>query len=614
MLEGETDPNTFVVIDLEASLGKSVETNRILKEYIESYQFTGQNHGKPYRKFLLVKRFAKDVEDSAQYIGENVDKLYQGFGDSSVRITGKGQHVIGITSDNWSYYRQNLEVVRDSDVLIITHSRYKMLCENNELRQWFTEGRHTQIIDERIDFDIVSFSRSDYDTILSVSPHTLHPLLYDATNSLLNQIDACERMKTSEGKKLSSRGIIRCHPKIDSLEPLYELCNVINKNKEEIIRDNGRSAYNNLMGIVQKLELFYKNACYYNYHSLSTYNRNYRLFCLANNIILDANGQIDHLYSVKNGNIKFILDKQSRIIDHSGSTITHIKFNTSKTSIHKKLNTETNQNEYFEKVSNFIKRNYKFGKRYLIVLQKEFVLSDNSDEGDFIRQLRQVGFTDIAVGDEYNGEAISVNWYGNLIGKNTWRDFDCCYLIGTPNSRFESHVIHLCQYTDKHDWRIGLGVVKNGKTKSFKNPDLEKIRKSTIVSDMYQTVKRVQRNPKPQAEIYIVTSEEEVFSGVAKQLKNVKIAEPIQLTVDDFVSRHELNGASESSNEDTVTEMIVDWLLQQPPGTYLKRDIAKQFNIKTKHFTRYFNKDLILVQTYIRAMKIRIQYRSIVRL
>ncbi|MGQ4679432.1 hypothetical protein [Paenibacillus polymyxa] len=421
-------------------------------------------------------------------------------------------------------------------------------------------------------------------------------------------------MKTSEGKKLSSRGIIRCHPKIDSLEPLYELCNVINKNKEEIIRDNGRSAYNNLMGIVQKLELFYKNACYYNYHSLSTYNRNYRLFCLANNIILDANGQIDHLYSVKNGNIKFILDKQSRIIDHSGSTITHIKFNTSKTSIHKKLNTETNQNEYFEKVSNFIKRNYKFGKRYLIVLQKEFVLSDNSDEGDFIRQLRQVGFTDIAVGDEYNGEAISVNWYGNLIGKNTWRDFDCCYLIGTPNSRFESHVIHLCQYTDKHDWRIGLGVVKNGKTKSFKNPDLEKIRKSTIVSDMYQTVKRVQRNPKPQAEIYIVTSEEEVFSGVAKQLKNVKIAEPIQLTVDDFVSRHELNGASESSNEDTVTEMIVDWLLQQPPGTYLKRDIAKQFNIKTKHFTRYFNKDLILVQTYIRAMKIRIQYRSIVRL
>ncbi|MBU9706820.1 hypothetical protein KSP24_07740 [Paenibacillus sp. AK121] len=614
VLEGKTDPNTFVVIDLEASLGKSVETNRILKEYIESYQFTGINYGYSYRKFLLVKRFAKDVEDSAEYIGENVDKLYRGFGDRSVRITGKDQRVIGITSDNWNYYRQNLEVVRDSDVLIITHSRYKMLCEDDELRLWFTEGRHTQIIDERIDFDIVSFSRSEYDAILSVLPHTLHPLLYDATKGLLDQIKECERMKTTEGKKLSSRGIIRCHPKIDSLESVYELCNVINKNKEEIIRNKGLAAYNNLKVIVQKLELFYKSTCFYNYHSLSTYNRNHRLFCLANNVILDANGQIDHLYNVKNGNIKFVLDKQSKIIDHSGSTITHITFNTSKTSIHKKLNTETNQNEYFEKISNFIKRNYKFGKRYLIILQKEFVLSDNDGEGDFIHQLKQAGFTDIAIGDEYNGEAISVNWYGNLIGKNKWRDFDCCCLLGTPNSRFESHVIHLCQYTDKHDWRIGLGVVKNGKTKSFKNPDLEKIRQHTIIAEMYQTVKRVQRNPKPKAEIYIVTNEEKVFSGVVKQLKGVKIAKPIQLTVDDFVSRHESHGASGSSNEVTLTERIVDWLLSQPPGTYLKRDIAKQFNIKTKHFTRYFNKDLILVQTYIRAKQIRIEYRSIIRL
>ncbi|KZE81627.1 hypothetical protein AV545_09110 [Paenibacillus jamilae] len=613
-MEGETDPNTFVVIDLEASLGKSIETNKILKDYIESCQFTGINYGKPYRKFLLVKRFAKDVEDSAQCIGENVDRLYQGFGDSSVRITGKGQHVIGITSDNWSYYRQNLEVVRDSDVLIITHSRYKMLCEDDELRRWFTEGRHTQVIDERIDFDIVSFSRFEYDTLFSVLPHTLHPLLYDATKGLLDQINECERMKTSEGKKLSSRGIIRCYSKLDSLEPVYELCNALDKNKSEIIRNKGLAAYNNLMGIVQRLHLFFQNTCYYNYYSLSTYNKMHRLFCLANNIILDANGQIDHLYSVKNGNIKFILDKQSRIIDHSGSTITHITFNTSKTSIHKKLNTETNQNEYFEKVSNFIKRNYKLGKRYLIVLQKEFVLSDNDDEGGFIRQFRQIGFTDIAIGDEYNGEAISVNWYGNLIGKNTWRDFDCCYLLGTPNPRFESHIIHLCQYADKHDWRIGLSVVKKGKTKSFKNPDLEKIRQGTIIAEMYQTVKRVQRKPKPKAEIYIVTSEEEIFSGVAKQLKNVKIAEPIQLTVDDFVSRHELNDASGSSNEDTMTERIIDWLLQQPPGTYLKRDIAKQFNIKTKHFTRYFNKDLILVQMYIRAMKIQIQYRYIIRL
>ncbi|MET3208800.1 UNVERIFIED_CONTAM: hypothetical protein ABIC26_001739 [Paenibacillus sp. PvR008] len=618
ILEGETDPNTFVVIDLEASLGKSMQTNRILKDYIESYQFTGINYGKPYRKFLLVKRFAKDVEDSEEYIGENIDRLYQGFGDSSERIIGKGRHVVGITSESWQkHYRHNLEAVRDSDVLIITHSRYKMLCEDDKLRRWFTEGRHTQIIDERIDFDIVSFSRSEYDSILSVLPHTLHPLLYDATKGLLDQANECERMKTSEGKKLSSRGIIRCHSKIDSLEPIYaiyELYNALDKNKSEIIRNKGLAAYNNLMGIVQRLQLFYQNTCYYNYYSLSTYNKMHRLFCLANNVILDANGQIDYLYSVKNGNTKFVLDKQSRIIDHSGSTITHITFNTSKTSIHKKLNTETGKNEYFEKISNFIKRNFKLGKRYLIVLQKEFVLSDNGDESGFIRQLRQAGFTDIAIGDEYNGESISVNWYGNLIGKNTWRDFDCCYLLGTPNPRFESHVIHLCQYTDKHDWRIGLGVVKNGKTKSFKNPDLEKIRQGTIISEMYQTVKRVQRNPKPQAEIYIVTNEEEVFSGVTKQLKHIKIAKPIQLVVDDFVSKHKLNGDVELSTEATMTERIMDWLLSQPPGTYLKKDIAKQFNISTTNFARHFNKDLILVQTYIGTKQIRIDYRSIVRL
>ncbi|TKH44231.1 hypothetical protein C1I60_12945 [Paenibacillus terrae] len=46
-----------------------------------------------------------------------------------------------ILPKKWSYYRQNLEAVRESDVLVITHSRYKKLCEDDELRRWFTEGR-----------------------------------------------------------------------------------------------------------------------------------------------------------------------------------------------------------------------------------------------------------------------------------------------------------------------------------------------------------------------------------------------------------------------------------------------------------------------------------------
>ncbi|MFC7561126.1 hypothetical protein ACFQY3_22640 [Paenibacillus farraposensis] len=66
---------------------------------------------------------------------------------------------------------------------------------------------------------------------------------------------------------------------------------------------------------------------------------------------------------------------------------------------------------------------------------------------------------------------------------------------------------------------------------------------------MYQTVKRIQRNPRPQAEIYIVTNEEEVFSGVTKQLKHIKIAKPIQLVVDDFVSKHKLIGDVELSTQ-----------------------------------------------------------------
>ncbi|ANY65347.1 hypothetical protein BBD42_01790 [Paenibacillus sp. BIHB 4019] len=83
------------MINIEAGLGKSVETNRIIHDYLVRFQFGHEHFGKVNRQFLIVKPFSRDVVET-----EKVKA-----GDDGILNNHWSQSIVGITKDNWQELR-----------------------------------------------------------------------------------------------------------------------------------------------------------------------------------------------------------------------------------------------------------------------------------------------------------------------------------------------------------------------------------------------------------------------------------------------------------------------------------------------------------------------------
>ncbi|NRF96121.1 hypothetical protein HQN89_35585 [Paenibacillus frigoriresistens] len=597
----ETGIDTFRVINIEAGLGKSVETNRIIREYLECFEFTGVNCGQKHRKFLIVKRFSKDVEDAEHEIGKTFNSEWQ-------------QKVIGITGENWiGDWQIKPDLLVAADVIIITHARYVLLCSREEERSIFIQGRHTLIIDERIDFTKYSFKKKLYDEMISLLPFGLHSSLFDVSRPLFNEIEKVKQKTDENGKKLYNKQIIRTnHPKKQFL--INQFKSLVGKNMPQIQNEHGEEKANQIREFINSVEVLYSENAYFNNGSITGCNLEHHLWSLSNNIILDANGSIEKLYkSDEKWNIKFILDKQSLIVDHSHSSITHIKFNSSKNKI-EELDKE-DENEYFAQITALIKKQHETGQRLLFILQKQFIY-ENNREGSFVRYLRKNDNNDIFIGAEdeahrYNGENIAINWFGNVIGKNDWRDFDQCWILGTPNIPMETHVINLAQYSNKNDWRMGLEMIRKHSNKYiFKNNVYEDIRIGYLVGEIYQAIKRIQRNPIPRAKFFIVNNDEEIFNGVIGLIKNIKVLEPITIKLKK--KDKEASNMIETSTESDITMKILMNVLKTK-GDYPKSIICDSVGIDKSHLNRYFNKNIAIVKSHIDSGDITIGHHKIIR-
>jgi hypothetical protein len=185
----ESGEERFIVFDFEAGLGKSYKTMQILNAYLSPWNNNS-------RKFLVVKRFNKDIDAIVEQLKHH---------NSHFRMK-----VLGITKENWtSEWLAKADKLEDVQLLIISHQRYKNLCLNDEMREYFTRNRHTLIIDEKVNFPIHTFSKTEYDRIRSYLPRLtqddldkickkLRDTLIDYDNNQKNECKRIERKMTKE--------------------------------------------------------------------------------------------------------------------------------------------------------------------------------------------------------------------------------------------------------------------------------------------------------------------------------------------------------------------------------------------------------------------------------
>lgn len=535
--EYKTGRDKFNVFNFETGLGKSFTVDRVLSELINW-------HWDNEQKFLIVKRFNEESNKSMDYVEVN-----------SQFVKGSA---IAITHENWSEYRSKIDCIHKTKFIYISHQRYISLCENEELREMITKGRDTLIIDEKINFPVYTFNDKRYTEIFKILPNGLRTSLTVVCKNLNEFIDFQKSIKHTN-KVVTDK--FKIHPAtlrnfINDVQVALDNFTI----KETVDR-------NKIIDFINELQLFYSSQCVYNSGNISTHNPKHKYWGLDNNIILDASAKIDGAYSCNPD--KFILQNQTRIIDHKDCNFNVVKFNSAKSKIliHSK--------KYFAEIAQRIKGNQKQDDKVLIVGHKDFAdkihneLSQLHNEDDIWIDKR-----DKENDADYNNQSIAISWYGNLIGKNWAQDFTQVWLISTPNIPLEQYLVHFLHYSDD---KIGKKSteVKKGR---YKNGFFKAIQKGYIAAEMYQSLKRIQRVAKPKGDFFIVSDDEELVSDILSQIKNAEITNEIEL---DFVKdeKEEKEKQKQVNKKPDQVDMFIEFVLKEPKGEYKKADIQKKLSI-----------------------------------
>ena len=528
--EGQTGKGKFVVLGVEAGVGKSRETDRAIARYLSNLEQWD-------RKFLLVKRFKEDVHESVKTINQLCPNHYV---------------AIGITEEEWKDFlnKKNFSLIQSSQVVVITHARYRSLSQksNEYFRTFFEADRHTLIVDEQIEIPAFAFTDNTYGEMIGILTRHNQDVIDKVCKPLHDELDRLEKEK-------KNNHLLKANPIMVDNALIKELERRVSKQKIRSKKD--RNKVNEFIDFLYNLG---NTICLYNPADGWSEAR-LRGLCLEldrwtleNNIILDANAGIDKRFDYA---ADMSLDVQPRFVQHNNFTFNHVKFNSSKAN---KLLTA----DFYPKIAKLIKERQ--GPK-----DKTFVVTHEYDEKTVIKHLKKNGFK---IDSDRMGRNIAVAHFGEIIGKNTWKDFNQVWVIASPNIPMEVYPLHWSLFAQQPITEENLLLRRPDGSFGFREQKFEDIRIGCLVSEIYQAVKRINRDMKKQSQIYVATHDEEVVTRVRNQLKNVTVGETIDPGVkpkDNKKKEEQPKRRGRRSNR--VPEMRNLILNDLEPGEHQKKDL-----------------------------------------
>lgn len=461
---------SFKIFNLEAGLGKSIQAE---KSMVDAYL----NHG---RKTLYVCQF-KDT-GSTNTIHERINK-----------IAGKNISM-AVDASN----KQHIKFYMQYPILIITHEKYKQLSYNATERKKYTEGRCNLIIDEMPNMvNIFIYTKERIQQI-----HTLLPMVIrNQYDKIVAELDDCLTVnkhtknvffntKKKYARNLNTlKSIIQNNIELEHIvNKTLSMCRYDYENNKET-QETIPITKSILLNEVEILRNFYTNTCCVDRGKIYTYDKRIQYFGLDNNLILDANGGFQELYNLNNIFNNSCI--QEKIVDHNNWTMNTFFVNTNTTAKSK----YTNFNEI---VQNMIDKNA--DSKSLLISSKQHKL---------------------------NFKNIETEHFGNLIGKNTWRDYNKIFIVHNPQTPFYVYILKYLYYSDiKLDNRSSWStIITKGvnKTVNFQDERFELVRVSDLCGHIYQAIKRINRDNSQQATIYLFNSDEDVINLIIKQMQNINV-------------------------------------------------------------------------------------------
>jgi len=456
----------FKVFDHEAGLGKSMQAEMSMADawYKEG------------RKTLYVTLYKDTVPETSAH--------------GRINKHAGSEIAVAIDSQN----KNEIDKYVEYPILIITHERYKLLCKDNSVWNKYTRGRSNLIIDEMPNMlEINEYSLERIEQFANMLPRVAVQPQY---NKCVKKLE--EYLKDSRGKSF-----FNCNDNLDKdfllLKQLID-ANIDNSyasqkylkfskyNSESSECEEAKIQMNRYMFLeeVEVLKSFYKNTACVDGKKAWAFDYRLRYKRLENNIMLDANARFSILYKLDEELFK--LQTQSKIVDHSNWQLNIMKVNTN-------ANAKKQYIDFYDKVNNLILKQGK--ENFLVIGSKK---------------------------DEKYFKDVTIDHFGNIIGRNDWREYDKIAIIHNFQTPFHVYALKYLYYSGKKlDNRSTWNTVRKREIKSvvMKNHDLEKVRISDLVSHIYQAIKRINRDNNKMAFVYLFNGDVGVTDILKRQFKNL---------------------------------------------------------------------------------------------
>lgn len=447
----------FVVFNHEAGTGKSRNTHQILGEMTKVQKY----------KVLFVQRFIKDNEL------ENAVNSINLHAGRKVAVSYTGEDTRKVKAK---------ELLLERQVVCISHQMYIQVCKGEH--KYLVKNREILIIDEYPDLlEKFTITSNEVGQLWAECNKRGVPAIGEWALLLRNLMDQeCTSHKLMEFNNFAGK------------EKKLYVAEV--KSAIEKLTDDQSKEYKT---ILKKSIQLVENGGYLFEGGLHTFDGTCKFTLLKNNIILDANAVFDYRYGLSS---RFDIRPKQKKYEYSRDTLYHFEIDTTKKGLKR-------NNDFIQEALKEIKLDGRNGILFITELAyveklKEHVLKFYTHYGHSLPEI-----------EEKLNCKISIDYFGNIIGVNHYREYDTIVLLKTPNYDYLTYVSTFHYYSQAENKTMS-------NIELFKHEDVEAIRKSSVAGELYQAIKRINRDNNKEAHIYLFTAFKEAVDLVVEQLPNIK--------------------------------------------------------------------------------------------